>query len=694
MKNMKIGKKLVVGFGIPIALMVAIVLLVVTLNLITIQNIKAVSVQTDLWDIAVDSRGQFMNARVDANQLIYGYQENLYNEAKNYLDASEELNAKAVTYINDNISILSDFADDAKTANDDVAAYEESLDAMATALRDSDTAQADTIAAGSALQTEMTALFEYQLETTRTEFDNYANEANASTRTALRDSRLGKLVSVDDLTNQLMNIRVTLTKNLETFDETSSNEAIALIDAFSADIDTFKGTLTNANAIAECETLHETVQTYRAEFQSYIDASVTANEELAEFRALGAEANDALNILADQNDAVNAALTESQNMATITLIAVAALVVFAIIVSLIMAATISKSITVPIAYVTNILREIGTKGRTAFTDAEWAEQKEYASGQDETAECADYLGRVAASLNGVAELLTRVADGDLTVEHQAMSEDDMISKAIIHMIDSLNKLFGEIDQASEQVSLGANQISDASQSLAEGSTEQAATVEELSASIQDVAEKTKLNAKRALDASHMSETVKDNAEKGAEQMSHMTDAVTEINQASQDISKVIKVIDDIAFQTNILALNAAVEAARAGEAGKGFAVVADEVRNLASKSAAAAKETGALIENSMKKAELGSTIAANTAASLAEIVDGINKSTDLITEIAGSSEQQSIAISQINDGITQVSEVVQKNSATAEECAASAEELNAQASVLADNVAKFQLKNA
>jgi methyl-accepting chemotaxis protein len=253
-------------------------------------------------------------------------------------------------------------------------------------------------------------------------------------------------------------------------------------------------------------------------------------------------------------------------------------------------------------------------------------------------------------------------------------------------------MFHEIDDASEQVSNGASQISDASQNLAEGSTEQAATVQELSASISDVAEKTRLNAERANNAAKLSETIKANAEKGSEQMSEMTQAVSEINQASQDISKVIKVIDDIAFQTNILALNAAVEAARAGEAGKGFAVVADEVRNLASKSAAAAKETGTLIENSMNKAELGSTIAAETANSLSEIVDGINKSTDLISDIAKSSEEQNYAIIQINTGIGQDSEVVQKTSATAEESAASAEELNAQSSVLQGHISRFKLK--
>jgi methyl-accepting chemotaxis protein len=369
-------------------------------------------------------------------------------------------------------------------------------------------------------------------------------------------------------------------------------------------------------------------------------------------------------------------------------------VLLAVIVAVLIALNTSRGIAGPIGFVTGILKIISTEGRTAFTEDELKAQKELASGNDETAECARYLGAVADLLNGVAGNLERVAAGDLTIVHRALSEQDVISNSIIKMIGNLNSMFGEIDHASKQVSQGANQITDASGSLAEGSTQQAATVEELSAAIHDVAEKTRLNASRAVNASTVSAEVKENAQKGTVQMSQMTEAVTEINIASQDISKVIKVIDDIAFQTNILALNAAVEAARAGEAGKGFAVVADEVRNLASKSAAAAKETGILIENSMHKAELGSAIAEQTASSLAEIVDGINKSTILISEIANSSEEQSLAINQINDGIIQVSEVVQRNSATAEECAASAEELYAGSTILTNNVSRFRLKKA
>jgi methyl-accepting chemotaxis protein len=194
-------------------------------------------------------------------------------------------------------------------------------------------------------------------------------------------------------------------------------------------------------------------------------------------------------------------------------------------------------------------------------------------------------------------------------------------------------------------------------------------------------------------AAMLANDIKVSAEKGSQQMDEMMVAVKDINASSQNISKVIKSIDDIAFQTNILALNAAVEAARAGQHGKGFAVVAEEVRNLAAKSAEAAKDTESLIADSIEKAELGSRIADDTAASLAEIVTGIGESSVLVADIAKSSEEQSEGIVQINQGIDQVSQVTQQNSATAEQSAAASQEMSGQSDMLEELISRFKLKD-
>jgi methyl-accepting chemotaxis protein len=261
------------------------------------------------------------------------------------------------------------------------------------------------------------------------------------------------------------------------------------------------------------------------------------------------------------------------------------------------------------------------------------------------------------------------------------------------MAENTRELITEINRSSGQISSGAKQVADGASTLAQGATEQAASIQELSASISQISERTKDNAQIADKTSKLSARIKDSAEKGSHQMDEMITAVGEINEASKNISKIIKTIDDIAFQTNILALNASVEAARAGQHGKGFAVVAEEVRNLASKSAEAAKDTGDMIQNSMDKAELGSRIAEETAASLNEIVTGINETSQLVAEIAQASDAQSTGISQINVGIDQVAQVVQQNSATAEQSAAASVEMSDQFNTLEQLISRFRLEN-
>jgi methyl-accepting chemotaxis protein len=301
---------------------------------------------------------------------------------------------------------------------------------------------------------------------------------------------------------------------------------------------------------------------------------------------------------------------------------------------------------------------------------------------------------ISKPVRRLVKIADQVADGNLDVEIKNDTKDEIgnLAAAFRKMAENLNEVMTNISTAAEQVSAGSTQLSDSSMALSQGATEQASSIEELSASIEEIASQTKINADNAREANAITEEAKMSAMEGNRQMSEMLRAMEGINEASVNISKIIKVIDEIAFQTNILALNAAVEAARAGQHGKGFAVVAEEVRNLAARSANAAKETTALIEGSVKKAEGGTKIANETATALNTIVDGIANVAELISNIAIASNEQALGIAQINQGILQVSTVVQTNSATSEESAAASEELASQAVLLEEQVSKFNLK--
>jgi methyl-accepting chemotaxis protein len=688
MKNLKIGKKLLVGFGVPVVLTVVIMILVIVTNGLSIQSVNLVAEQTDVWNYGQVVKNDFDDARVNAMTTYYNYSDDSYKKVTEALSDADTAVHEAIEYIASNPS-MAEFADDAENAEKALELYSTEFENMVNALKQADTAYTQAVATGGELSANIDLVLDMQTQLTREDFI-----AMAQWNTVDYNHRLENLNTAVDVTAAVSAARVSARGALSKYTVEAGEEALTAANAAVEALNAYHDKINDPDNLAAIEKVQASFVTYLDAINDYITAQAETTAAVSKFSAAATDAAGYIATLQAQNDTVNATIAETSNLAVFALILVTGIVLTSLIITIIVASKVTKGIKEPISYVTYILGLMGSRGKTTYSADEMAKLREYASAKDEAGECAQNLDHLAGALNGVAGLLSQIASGNLNINHTAMSEDDVISHSIITMIDNLNEMFGEIDGASQQVSVGATQIAEASQSLAEGSTEQAATVEELSASIQDVAEKTGLNAKRANEASDLSVNIMQNAERGSHQMTEMTKAVDEINLASQDISKVIKVIDDIAFQTNILALNAAVEAARAGEAGKGFAVVADEVRNLASKSAAAAKETGALIENSMKKAELGSKIAGQTAESLGEIVEGINRSTDLIKEIADSSEEQSSAINQINTAILQVSEVVQKNSATAEECAASAEELNSQSAILQTHVDRFTLRTA
>ncbi|MBU2648928.1 methyl-accepting chemotaxis protein, partial [bacterium] len=249
----------------------------------------------------------------------------------------------------------------------------------------------------------------------------------------------------------------------------------------------------------------------------------------------------------------------------------------------------------------------------------------------------------------------------------------------------------QVVNAAEQVNSGAGQIASASQALASGTTEQAASLEETSSSMSEVGSRAKINNENANQAVQLSNQTLEIVNRGNAQMEAMLASMDKINNSSGDISKIIKVIDEIAFQTNLLALNAAVEAARAGKYGKGFAVVAEEVRNLAARSAEAAKNTTGLIENSVKEVDSGVLNAGKTAEILNEINVSITKVNDLVGEIASSSQEQRISTDEVNKALTQVNDVVQQNSSISEQTAAASEELSGQAMQLQELMRRFKV---
>jgi methyl-accepting chemotaxis protein len=310
----------------------------------------------------------------------------------------------------------------------------------------------------------------------------------------------------------------------------------------------------------------------------------------------------------------------------------------------------------------------------------------------------DEVGQLAVALNEMAEdmalradLAATIADGDFTKEVVLASENDVLGKALQDMSSNLNKLIYEISDNSQQINSGSQQVSDASQSLSEGATEQAANLEEISSSLAEIANQTVANEKKSSEANLLTINVKETAEIGNESMQHMVSAMGDIETSSTQISKILKVIDDIAFQTNLLALNAAVEAARAGQHGKGFAVVADEVRNLAGRSAKAAQETGELIENSVTSVKKGLDISNKTANVLSEIVDKVEKTVELVAEIGEASKQQAQGISEVNVGLSQIESITQATAANAEEVAATAEELSSQTLIMNQRLSEFIL---
>ncbi|MHC1722810.1 MAG: methyl-accepting chemotaxis protein [Aminipila sp.] len=365
--------------------------------------------------------------------------------------------------------------------------------------------------------------------------------------------------------------------------------------------------------------------------------------------------------------------------------------VAAIIILYLVMTVVARSVVAPLRKLTDVTDELAKGNLDAEIDINSA---------DETGRLADSMRSLVVRLrqyidyiDEVSEALDQFAAGylDIQLKQSYDGEFAKIKESMMQVSSVFRNTIGQIVETSEKVASGSGEIANAAQALAQGATNQASTTEELTATINELSERVTKNANHAMNATEQVRIVGGTADQSNEQMREMITAIAEINEKSAEIGKIIKVIEDIAFQTNILALNAAVEAARAGEAGKGFAVVADEVRNLASKSAEAAKDTTHLIEETVKAVENGTGIANKTGEMLGQVIEGVSQTVELINEISSASVGQASALKQTLDGVEQISSVVQTNAATAEESSAASDELSKQAHALQNVASRFKI---
>jgi methyl-accepting chemotaxis protein len=444
-----------------------------------------------------------------------------------------------------------------------------------------------------------------------------------------------------------------------------------------------------ANALKEAEPFKEEVYNQSKENKNRQASNLFFDKLEPLFNKIQ---DDLVNISNTAQASADSDFKQSQALMTVTEIIIVLFQILGAVATILLATTITRGIVKPVK---EIEKAAGEMARGSLHVELSYESK------DELGNLADSMRKTIFNIGNIIDdityLLGSMASGDFQVgskcREQYVYDYEPIMEALRNIRNNLSDALFRINESSDQVANGSEQVSSGAQALSQGATEQASSIQELAATINDISNQINSNAQNAKEARKEAEGAEKNVQTSNQKMAEMNQAMLQISDKSNEIGKIIKTIEDIAFQTNILALNAAVEAARAGEAGKGFAVVADEVRNLASKSGDAAKNTTLLIEESMHAVENGTKISTDTAKSMQQVVESTKRIKMIIENVAEASDKQAVAVNQVTQGIDQISSVVQTNSATAEQSAAASEELSGQAQIMKGQVEQFKLYN-
>lgn len=453
-------------------------------------------------------------------------------------------------------------------------------------------------------------------------------------------------------------------------------EATSIIDEYDATMKEIKEERDKVLELALENKNSEAIQLY---FEEVMPEFITARDYLLEINAMA------------ENQA-NTYYGESMSQKTVITIVLVALSIITLFLTIWLALYITRSLTQPIKEIEKTAKEMADGSLNVSISYE---------SKDELGSLANSMQSLCTGINAIVsdigQILAALARGDFHVTSNCLDKyigDYIPILSSMRLIrDNLNETLTQINESADQVASGSDQVSSGAQALSQGTTEQASSIEELAATINEISTQVTETANNAIETREQTGKAGEETSICNQQMQEMISAMDEISHKSTEIGKIIKTIEDIAFQTNILALNAAVEAARAGTAGKGFAVVADEVRNLASKSAEASKNTSTLIAGSIDAVEKGRKIVNETADSLLRVVESSKSVAQTVDKIAEAAHTQATSIAQVTQGIDQISSVVQTNSATAEESAAASEELSGQAQILKSLTGRFKLLN-